>query len=241
MTTNVRVNAGRLWSSLMEMAAIGATAKGGVRRIGLSDEDRQGRDLFRRWCDRQGYAVRIDPCGNMFARRAGTESGLAPVVIGSHLDSQPTGGKFDGAFGVLAALEVMRTLDDLGVTTRRPIEIVNWIAGGFNTASWSDAQMLLPYLLVALAAVLPFARLLNALQLDEDEARHLGVNVEAVKLVVFRKDPALTAGELIAHCRKHLTGYKVPRIVEFSAEPLPKTPVGKVLRRMLRPPGAAGS
>jgi beta-ureidopropionase / N-carbamoyl-L-amino-acid hydrolase len=126
MTTNVRVNAGRLWSSLMEMAAIGATAKGGVRRIGLTDEDRQGRDLFRRWCDRQGYAVRIDPCGNMFARRAGTESGLAPVMIGSHLDSQPTGGKFDGAFGVLAALEAMRTLDDLGVTTRRPIEIVNW-------------------------------------------------------------------------------------------------------------------
>jgi beta-ureidopropionase / N-carbamoyl-L-amino-acid hydrolase len=126
MTTNVRVNAGRLWSSLMEMAAIGATAKGGVRRIGLTDEDRLGRDLFRRWCEGQGYAVRVDPCGNMFARRAGTERGLAPVLVGSHLDSQPTGGKFDGAFGVLAALEAMRTLDDLGMATRRPIEIVNW-------------------------------------------------------------------------------------------------------------------
>jgi len=126
MTTNVRVNAGRLWSSLMEMAAIGATSKGGVRRIGLSEEDRQGRNLFRRWCDARGYAVRVDPLGNMFARRPGAESGLKPVLVGSHLDSQPTGGKFDGAFGVLAALEAMRTLDDLGVATRRPIEIVNW-------------------------------------------------------------------------------------------------------------------
>jgi beta-ureidopropionase / N-carbamoyl-L-amino-acid hydrolase len=126
MTTNVRVNAARLWSSLMEMAAIGATPKGGVRRIGLSEEDRQGRNLFRRWCDAQGYAVRVDPLGNMFARRRGAESGLKPVLVGSHLDSQPTGGKFDGAFGVLAALEAMRTLDDLGVATRRPIEIVNW-------------------------------------------------------------------------------------------------------------------
>jgi N-carbamoyl-L-amino-acid hydrolase len=110
----------------MEMAAIGATPKGGVRRIGLSEEDRQGRNLFRRWCDAQGYAVRVDPLGNMFARRPGAESGLKPVLVGSHLDSQPTGGKFDGAFGVLAALEAMRTLDDLGVATRRPIEIVNW-------------------------------------------------------------------------------------------------------------------
>ena len=126
MTTNVRVNAGRLWSSLMEMAEIGATPKGGVRRIGLSEEDRQGRNLFRRWCEKQGYAVRVDPCGNMFARRPGTQSGLKPVLVGSHLDSQPTGGKFDGAFGVLAALEALRSLDDLGVTTRRAIEIVNW-------------------------------------------------------------------------------------------------------------------
>jgi len=126
MTTNVRVNAGRLWSSLMEMAAIGATPKGGVRRIGLSEEDQQGRNLFRRWCAARGYAVRVDPLGNMFARRPGAESGLKPVLVGSHLDSQPTGGKFDGAFGVLAALEAMRTLDDLGVATRRPIEIVNW-------------------------------------------------------------------------------------------------------------------
>jgi beta-ureidopropionase / N-carbamoyl-L-amino-acid hydrolase len=126
MTTNVRVNAGRLWSSLMEMAAIGATPKGGVRRIGLSEEDQQGRNLFRRWCDARGYGVRVDPLGNMFARRPGAESRLKPVLVGSHLDSQPTGGKFDGAFGVLAALEAMRTLDDLGVATRRPIEIVNW-------------------------------------------------------------------------------------------------------------------
>ena len=119
MTTNVRVNAGRLWTSLMDMAGIGATPKGGVRRLGLSDEDKRGRDLFRRWCERQGYQVRVDPCGNMFARRSGTVGGLKPVLIGSHLDSQPTGGKFDGAFGVLAALEALRTLDDLGMARKR--------------------------------------------------------------------------------------------------------------------------
>jgi beta-ureidopropionase / N-carbamoyl-L-amino-acid hydrolase len=124
--TNARIDAKRLWQSLMDMARIGATAKGGVCRIGLTEEDRQARDLFRTWCEAAGYTVRVDVFGNMFARRPGRDPSLPAVLVGSHLDSQPTGGKFDGAYGVLAALEVLRSLDDLGQETLRPIEVVNW-------------------------------------------------------------------------------------------------------------------
>jgi beta-ureidopropionase / N-carbamoyl-L-amino-acid hydrolase len=126
MSANARIDAKRLWQSLMDMAAIGATPKGGVCRIGLSEEDRQARDLFRSWCEAAGYTVRIDKFGNMFARRPGRDPDLPAVLVGSHLDSQPTGGKFDGAYGVLAALEVLRSLDDMGLETLRPIEVVNW-------------------------------------------------------------------------------------------------------------------
>ncbi|MDQ4061132.1 MAG: hydantoinase/carbamoylase family amidase, partial [Pseudomonadota bacterium] len=124
--SNLRVDGGRLWRSLMEMAEIGATPKGGVKRLALSDEDRQGRDLFVRWCEEAGLAVAVDRMGSIFARRAGKRDDLPPVLAGSHLDSQPTGGKFDGAWGVLAALEVVRTLNDAGIETERPIEIVSW-------------------------------------------------------------------------------------------------------------------
>ena len=124
--SNLRIDGGRLWRSLMEMAEIGATPKGGVKRLALSDEDRQGRDLFVRWCEEAGLAVAVDRMGSIFARRAGKRDDLPPVLAGSHLDSQPTGGKFDGAWGVLAALEVVRTLNDAGVETERPIEIVSW-------------------------------------------------------------------------------------------------------------------
>lgn len=123
---NLRIDGERLWASLMEMARIGATEKGGVRRLTLSDLDREARDLLRRWCEEAGCAVTVDAMGNMFARRPGRDPERPPVMSGSHLDSQPTGGKFDGAFGVLAALEVVRTLNDLGVETEAPIEIVNW-------------------------------------------------------------------------------------------------------------------
>ena len=126
MSANARIDAKRLWQSLMDMAAIGATPRGGVCRIGLSEEDRQARDLFRSWCEAGGYAVRVDRFGNMFARRPGRDPGLPAVLVGSHLDSQPTGGKFDGAYGVLSALEVLRSLDDMGLETLRPIEVVNW-------------------------------------------------------------------------------------------------------------------
>ncbi len=124
--TNRRIDGKRLWDSLMEMAAIGATPKGGVRRLALSGVDREGRDRFRALCEAAGLRVRVDGIGNMFARREGTDPGRPPVLFGSHLDSQPSGGKFDGALGVMAGLEVMRTLDDLGLRTEAPLELVNW-------------------------------------------------------------------------------------------------------------------
>nr|WP_223182449.1 Zn-dependent hydrolase [Pseudomonas proteolytica] len=121
-----RVNGERLWDSLMEMAQIGGTPKGGVSRLALTDEDRRGRDLFVVWCTAAGCSIRVDAMGNIFARRAGRLDHLAPVLTGSHGDSQPAGGKFDGIYGVLAGLEVLRTLNDLGIETDRPIEVVNW-------------------------------------------------------------------------------------------------------------------
>ena len=124
--SNVRVNGGRLWDSLMEMAKLGATAKGGCKRLTLTDLDRDARQLFRRWCEDAGCTVKVDEMGNMFARRAGEDETLAPVMVGSHLDTQPTGGKFDGALGVLGALEVVRSLNDLKIRTRHPIEVANW-------------------------------------------------------------------------------------------------------------------
>ena len=126
MQTNQRIDGKRLWDSLMEMATIGATPKGGVKRLALTEVDRQGRDRFRALCESAGLTVRVDAIGNMFARRAGRDAGRLPVMFGSHLDSQPTGGKFDGALGVMAGLEVMRSLHDLGIVTEAPVELVNW-------------------------------------------------------------------------------------------------------------------
>jgi N-carbamoyl-L-amino-acid hydrolase len=120
------VNGERLWESLMSMAEIGATPNGGVNRQTLTDEDRRGRDLFKGWCEEAGLHVSIDRMGSMFARRPGSDDHDPPVMLGSHLDSQPTGGKFDGALGVLAALEVVRTLNDHGIATKAPLEVVNW-------------------------------------------------------------------------------------------------------------------
>jgi N-carbamoyl-L-amino-acid hydrolase len=124
--TNLRINGTRLWSSLMEMARIGATPKGGVNRLTLTDLDRQSRDLFATWCREAGCSITVDRMGSMFARRKGVDDTLPPVMVGSHLDTQPTGGKFDGALGVLSALEVVRTLNDLDIKTRHPIEIAMW-------------------------------------------------------------------------------------------------------------------
>ncbi|KVM03940.1 Zn-dependent hydrolase [Burkholderia ubonensis] len=122
----LKINANRLWQSLMEIAKVGATAKGGVRRLALTEADAAGRALFETWCRDAGLALSVDRVGNLFARRAGTRPDAAPVASGSHLDTQPEGGRFDGVYGVLAALEVARTLNDAGIDTERPIEIVVW-------------------------------------------------------------------------------------------------------------------
>ena len=120
------INGDRLWASLMEMAQLGATVKGGVCRLALTDLDRQARDLFVRWCEDAGCTVSVDGVGNIFARRPGLNPDLPPVMTGSHIDTQPTGGKFDGCFGVLAGVEVMRTLNDLNIQTQAPLEVVVW-------------------------------------------------------------------------------------------------------------------
>ena len=122
----MRINPGRFRQSMEEMARVGATKGGGVNRLALTDADKQARDLFAAWAVDAGLALKIDEMGNMFARRAGKEDDAPPVMAGSHLDSVPNGGRFDGSLGVLAALEVIRTLNDKNISTRCPIEIVNW-------------------------------------------------------------------------------------------------------------------
>jgi beta-ureidopropionase / N-carbamoyl-L-amino-acid hydrolase len=121
-----KIDAQRLWDSLMATAQIGATAKGGICRLTLTDLDRQVRDWLKAQCEALGCSVAVDEVGNMFARRAGKNPDLPPIAMGSHLDTQPNGGKFDGPLGVLAALEALRTLDDNGRTANAPIELVNW-------------------------------------------------------------------------------------------------------------------
>ncbi|MGD9617453.1 MAG: Zn-dependent hydrolase [Alphaproteobacteria bacterium] len=123
---NLTINGERLWASLMELARIGATEKGGVCRLAASDLDAEARHLFTRWCEEAGCTVTVDRIGNIFARRPGRNPDLPPVMTGSHLDTQPTGGRFDGAYGVMAGLEVVRTLNDLGYETEAPVEIVAW-------------------------------------------------------------------------------------------------------------------
>jgi len=126
MNGNLRVDGGRLWSSLMTMAQIGATTHGGCNRQSLTDEDKKGRDLFVEWARATGCTVTVDAVGNIFAAREGTEPDAEPVLMGSHLDTQPTGGRFDGVYGVMAGLEVMRVLEDHGVRLRRTVEVASW-------------------------------------------------------------------------------------------------------------------
>ncbi|MGI9419272.1 MAG: Zn-dependent hydrolase [Geminicoccaceae bacterium] len=138
----LRIDGGRLWQSLMTMGEIGATDGGGVARIALGEEDRAARDLFVDWCKAAGLAARVDRLGNVFGRRQGRDPTCPPVLMGSHLDSQPKGGRFDGAFGVLAALEVVRSLNDAGIETEAPIEIVNWSdeeGCRFGAGMWASA------------------------------------------------------------------------------------------------------
>ncbi|WP_424932189.1 Zn-dependent hydrolase [Amaricoccus macauensis] len=153
---NFRVDGARLWDSIMEMAQIGPGVAGGNNRQTLTDADAEGRALFKSWCDAAGMSMGVDRMGTMFARREGTEPDLAPVYMGSHLDTQPTGGKYDGVLGVLGALEAVRTLNDLNIKTRRPIVVVNWtneegtrfapamlasgVFAGVHTLDWAYAR-----------------------------------------------------------------------------------------------------
>ena len=123
---NLKINGDRLWDSLMEMAKIGPGVAGGNNRQTLTDEDAEGRALFQKWCEAAGCSMGLDQMGNMFARREGTDPDALPVYVGSHLDTQPTGGKYDGVLGVLAGLELVRTLNDLNIKTKHPIVVTNW-------------------------------------------------------------------------------------------------------------------
>jgi N-carbamoyl-L-amino-acid hydrolase len=153
---NLTIDKDRLWASLMDMARIGPGVAGGNNRQALTDADAEGRALFKRWCVAAGLTVQTDKMGSMFARRDGTDPDLPPVMVGSHLDTQPTGGKYDGPLGVLAALEIIRSLNDAGLVTRHPIEIVNWtneegcrfappmmassVFAGVETVDWAYAR-----------------------------------------------------------------------------------------------------
>ena len=124
--SNLTINPQRLWDSIMETAAFGATVKGGIRRLTVSDEDKRVRDWFKAQCEALGCRIQVDSCGNMFATHPGRRKDLLPIAMGSHLDTQPTGGKFDGVLGVLGALEALRTMVDMGYEPNAPVMIVNW-------------------------------------------------------------------------------------------------------------------
>ncbi len=123
---NLRINGERLWESLMDMAKVGPGLAGGNNRQTLTDEDKAGRELFQSWCEEAGLTMGVDKMGTMFMTRSGTDPDALPVYIGSHLDTQPTGGKYDGVLGVLAGLEVVRSMNDLGIKTKHPIVVTNW-------------------------------------------------------------------------------------------------------------------
>jgi N-carbamoyl-L-amino-acid hydrolase len=123
---NMRINSDRLWDSLMEMAKIGPGVAGGNNRQTLTDDDAKGRSLFQTWCEEAGLTMAVDKMGTMFATRPGTDPDALPIYVGSHLDTQPTGGKFDGVLGVLGALEVVRSMNDLDIKTKHPIVVTNW-------------------------------------------------------------------------------------------------------------------
>ncbi len=156
VASNLRVNGERLWDALMEMAKIGPGIAGGNNRQTLTDDDATGRALFQKWCEEAGLTMGVDKMGTMFMRREGTDPDALPVYVGSHLDTQPTGGKYDGVLGVLGGLEIVRTLNDLNIKTKHPIVVVNWtneegtrfappmvasgVFAGVHTLDWAYAR-----------------------------------------------------------------------------------------------------
>ena len=156
IASNFKINGDRLWETIMEMAKIGPGIAGGNNRQTLTDEDAKGRALFQKWCDEANLSMGIDKMGTMFARREGTDPDALPVYVGSHLDTQPTGGKYDGILGVLGGLELVRSLDDMNIKTKHPIVLVNWtneegtrfappmmasgVFAGVHTLDWAYAK-----------------------------------------------------------------------------------------------------
>ncbi len=156
IASNFKINGDRLWKTIMEMAKIGPGIAGGNNRQTLTDEDAKGRALFQKWCDEANLSMGIDKMGTMFARREGTDPDALPVYVGSHLDTQPTGGKYDGILGVLGGLELIRSLDDMNIKTKHPIVLVNWtneegtrfappmmasgVFAGVHTLDWAYAK-----------------------------------------------------------------------------------------------------
>jgi len=186
------VDAGRLWSSLMAMAEIGKTPAGGVRRLALSDEDRRARDVLVRWLEEARCTVRVDDVGNIYGRRPGTDAGAAPVVFGSHLDTVPTGGKFDGVLGVAGAVEVIRALNDAGIQTRRPLEVVDWTN---EEGAWFPPAML------ASGVVIGRFTLEEAYAARNPEGRTFG---DDLRRIGYCGDPAHRLSEAAAYLELHV-------------------------------------
>ena len=191
------LNGERLWDRHLALARIGATAGGGVRRLALGELDHQARRHMAAWAGERGYAVSLDPIGNLFIRREGALRGAAPVLTGSHLDTQPSGGRFDGAFGVLAGCEVLQALDDAGVHTRRPIEVVSWAneegcrfpPGGMGSACFAQPELLAQWLACTDTAGLSVAEELR--RLPELPRRPLGADVHAYVEAHIEQGPLL--------------------------------------------------
>lgn len=189
--SNLHVNADRLWESLHQSAKIGPGVAGGLRRLALSDEDKAARDQFALWCQELGLTMTIDAAGNMFARLEG-EKDLPPVVMGSHLDTQQAGGRFDGILGVLGGLEVLRSIKDAGLTPKRPIELVNW--------SNEEGARFAPSM--AASSVFAGAKSLDWLYArTDDDGRTFGEELERIG---YKGDAPVGGRELDAYFELHI-------------------------------------
>ena len=172
MISNININEDRLWQSLNKMATIGATPKGGVNRQTLTDLDKESRDLFIKWCKEENLDIKIDQIGNIFARRKGKNNKLPAIVSGSHLDTQPTGGKYDGALGVLSALEVVRVLNENNYVTEAPIEIIVWT---------NEEGCRFPPAMTGSAVFAGLHNLKDALKIKDPEGKTLGDELKRIK------------------------------------------------------------